>query len=289
MSNRSLGIVSFVIHLWLVNANDIYAKYLEQELPFLQVSFFLFFFSFVTIVPVALFQGMGTFRTQTTGFHFLRSAVLFAATLCWYWGLETVQITAATVISFSITLFLLPLASLILKEKVGIKRVVATMIGFIGVLIVVGPFTPSFDPMVSIMLLGAFFYALLEIMNKKHLETESIVTMILYASLFASLLTLGPAISVWKTPSSMHMIGLFVIGLMFNIVLFFLLKALSLEDASFLAPFMYLEIVFSVVMGYAVFGETPHVTTIIGGIVIVGGTLYIMVADRRETMKAVSR
>jgi S-adenosylmethionine uptake transporter len=262
-------------------------KYLEQELHFFQVTFFLFAFSFITVLPAVLYKGLVVVRSKSIGFHLVRSVILMAATLCWYWGLGSVGVSTATVISFAISLFLLPLAFFFLKEAVNPDRVAATFIGFIGVLVVVGPLSPSFDPMTVVMLLGAFFYALLEIVNKRHLETEPIITMIFYSSLFASAMSVPAALAYWTDPSFFQLLGLACIGIIFNAILFFLLKALSLEDASFLAPLMYLEIVFSVIMGYLVFGEIPGRATLGGGFIIVAGSLYLIWGDRRNGQRPV--
>jgi S-adenosylmethionine uptake transporter len=103
----------------------------------------------------------------------------------WCHGLDVSQLNVACLINFTTPIFTLLLASLILKEKIGRTRIIATLVGFLGVAVVLNPQTSSFSvSAASLFLLSAIFFAMLDILNKMLVTKEHAVISLFYTGFF---------------------------------------------------------------------------------------------------------
>jgi S-adenosylmethionine uptake transporter len=119
-------------------------------------------------------------------------------------------------------------------------------------------------------------FATLDVINKKFVTNESTISMLFYSNIFTMLLSAVPAIYVW-VPIDWYDIGVFVIlGVVANLILYCLLKGFALVDASALAPYRYVELLFSVSLGYIFFREVPDSHIVYGAAVIILATLLVL-------------
>ena len=266
---------SFCMLAFAINTlNDVLAKSLGMDLHPVEVTFLRFLLSAVILLPLGFWKGWGLFRTQRPLLHGARGVLLFCGIGLWCHGLGHVPISLATTINFTIPLFTLLLARIFLKEHIGRARFLVTLGGFLGVLFVLHP-EGDFDPAAISLLLASLLFAMLDILNKRFVVQESMVAMLFWGSVATALLGAFPATAVWATPS-LPALGLFcLLGLGANGILFFLLKGFALADASALAPFRYVELVFAVGAGYFFFQETPSLWTLAGAAVIIPSTLFL--------------
>ena len=133
--------------------------------------------------------------------------------------------------------------------QVDATRWIGTLVGFAGVMVVVQPGAATFNPMYLIILLSAFMFASLDILNKVFVGKESFWAMIFYTALFTTLFCAIPAMGVWVAPTQMQLILLALLGGGANALLYALLKSFSMVDASALAPFRYVELIWSAAVG----------------------------------------
>ncbi len=279
--NRFLAIFWFLLSLFFCNTNDVLGKYLGQNLPSIQVTFLRFFFSALVLLPFIFFKGIRVLKTQNAFAHILRGLLIAGAIGFWFAGLGAVPITTATTISFSMPLFTLVLARLFLGEYITWQRSLATLIGFAGVIIVLEPTSLSFNPAALYMLVSAFVFAVLDIINKKYVCTENMLCMLFYPAVVAALVVAAPALKVWATPQVAELRLLMVLSCGSNLVLFCILKSFSQAEASFLAPFRYTELIISALFGIFVFHEWPSQATLIGSVVIILSTLYVALSENK--------
>lgn len=273
ISFRSIG--WFTLSVIVSNLNDVLGKFLGQNLPTIEVTFLRYLLGIVVLIPVIAYFGKKCLFTTRPWMHVIRGALLVGAMAFWFSGLKHVPITLGTIISFAIPLFTLPMAYFFLKEHVGWQRWLGTLVGFAGVLIVIEPSKLSVNPMVLFMLLSAVIFATLDIINKRFVIEETHISMLLYPGIIAALIAAIPAIRVWQSPSLFQWALLLGLGCGSNLILYCILRAFALSDASFLAPFRYTELIFSACFGYFLFREVPTLATVLGGMVIVGSTFYI--------------
>lgn len=116
MNKSVLGIFWFVISLLVSSGNDIITKYLSGNLSVYQVVFIRFMFGTLVLLPF-MFYYKGSFRTKVIGVQFMRGVLLFGGMLLWCKGLTLVKVSTATVINFTIPVFVLILAAIFLKEN----------------------------------------------------------------------------------------------------------------------------------------------------------------------------
>ncbi|GFZ83464.1 S-adenosylmethionine uptake transporter [Rickettsiales bacterium] len=272
INNATKGIAWFVACIFFSDLSDIIAKYLAQDLHFYQITFSKFIFSILTLVPFLPYKQ--TLKTKIVHIHLIRGALLYIATVIWFAGLKFVQLNTAIAIGFSVPLFNILLSFYILKESVQAATLFALITGFAGVIIVVDPQGINAQPAMLIMLLSSIIYAYLDILNKKFSSSESALGMIFYSNLFSAALALIPCLLVWQTPSIKQLVFMFILGLNESLFLYCILKAFTLENLSFLAPFYYIELLTSGLLGYLIFAETPKATSIVGGSIILLGIIF---------------
>lgn len=269
------GIIWFLLSLLISNGNDLVMKFLGQNLHSVEIIFWRFLFGTLSLIPFMLFFGRSSWKSERPFVHIIRGALLFAGITLWCYGLTIVPIATATVLNFSIPLFTLVLAYFFLRENIGWPRLVATVIGFFGVLTVLGPTTLGFQVTNLVLVFAALMFAMLDIINKKFVVKETMLGMLFYSALVTTLLSAIPTYYVWHTPTLQQLGVLAALGIGANLLLYCLLKAFSLMDASALAPFRYFELVLSVVFGFLIFEELPGWGTALGTLIIVPSTFFV--------------
>jgi S-adenosylmethionine uptake transporter len=286
IKNYLLGLTWFILHLFCSTTNDIISKYVSSSLHSFEVCFFRFFFSALGLVPFILYQGFGSIKSRNLLIHFVRGTLLFFGITAWTYGLSLTHVSTATVISFSIPIFTLVIASFFLEEDILWQRWLVTIIGFIGIVITLRPDASDFDPKVLIFVVAAMGFATLDIINKKFIVQESIISMMFYSSVFTAILSLVPAIYYWQTPTWHDLLLLFILGAVSaNLILFFILRAFALLDATAIAPYRYLELIISATASYLVFGDLPPKTTLYGALILIPSTLFVIYSENTRALK----
>lgn len=269
--------------------NDIITKFIGTRLDGLEVSFFRFFFSMLTVLPFMLRQGTGAFKAVSPFNHWLRAIFGVGAIALYIYAIITLPLAKVIVFSFTQPIFFMPLALLFLKEKVTINRWIAAIVGFMGIMVMINPGSDPFNFLVLIPMGAAFLFASLDLLAKKMISNESTLTLLFYFALgttVAGAMALGFCVLhgsvIWHTPTLEELLLLFCLGAGANLIQVCLFKAFSATDASSLVPFRYTELVFAVLFGYWFFQELPTVQTWIGAAIIIGSTLYMSYAEMRK-------
>jgi S-adenosylmethionine uptake transporter len=258
--------------------NDVLFKMLGQRIPATEITFLRFLFGTLSLgLMIKIFNI--PLKTKHLGVHFLRGTLLFGGMTVWGLGLNVVPLTDAIVINFTIPIFTLILARLVLKERFDIQRWLATFLGFIGVLIVTRPTEADFNPQCLILLASAALFSCCDILNKFYVTKESMIAMLFYTALFTAIIGAIPAGLEWITPSLKELILTMLLGLGANVILFFILKAFEHVDASATAPLRYVELILSACSGYIIFGEIPKLSTWVGAFLIIPATIGLVLHE----------
>jgi drug/metabolite transporter (DMT)-like permease len=178
------------------------------------------------------------------------------------------------------------LGAVFLKETVRLYRWSAVGVGIIGVAIIVWPRLTVFSggggeavalATGAIASLVSCVFGAFATMHIRHLvQTERSATIVLYFSItctIAGLLTL-PFGWVWPTPT--EAVTLIIAGIMGGIGQILLTEAYRHADVSVVAPFEYISLIFSIIVGYIFFKVVPTSTMLIGGVIVVGAGLFII-------------
>ena len=123
-----------------------FVKFAAREVSPFEITFFRCFFGLLVLAPVIAWHGIGSLRTRHLGMHAWRGILGATAMGCAYFGLSRMPLAAYNALSFSKPLFAIVLAVFILHETVRWRRWAATVVGFLGVMVMMRPGTEAFDP-----------------------------------------------------------------------------------------------------------------------------------------------
>ena len=189
-----------------------------------------------------------------------------------------------TTISFTCPIFVLIFAYVFLGEKSCWKRITSVAIGFIGVIIIAcfekREFNQAnnflfFHSGVMVLVFSAVLFAMSDILNKKMVSSEGILSLLFYFYLGTAIISFIPAICFWKTVGVQELFYLFLLGLGGVLILYCILKAANATEISAIAPYKYVELVFSIIVSYVVFREVVSLSTIIGATLIIPSAVFI--------------
>jgi drug/metabolite transporter (DMT)-like permease len=272
------GIGLMVLAIGLFTVMDTIGKGLSARYPVPQVVWARYFFQFGWMLLLIPRLGMiGLVRTTRLGMNLVRGLLLAVATLFMFAAISFVPLADAYTITFIapllVTIFSIPL----LGERVGWRRWSAVGAGFVGVLIVIRPGVGMPHWALALPLVTALGFALYQILTRKVAGTpgETSVAMLFYLASVGAVLTTALVPFFWRTVAPFDWLPMAAMGLLGGIGHLLLIRALTIAPASLLAPFVYTQIVWGVVLGYLVFGDVPNVWMLVGGAVIVASGLFV--------------
>ena len=276
-NNFSIGVFWSLIACLMSAFNDMLSKAMGLSLGGGETLFFRFFFGTLAFIPFILLKKDEVLKTPHAKIHALRGGLFALAMIPWSYGLIDLPLPLVTTISFSTPLFVVVLAGLFLKENVGLPRIIATALGFIGIMVSSGFSMAGANHFVTLLALSAtVLFAALDIINKRLLNIqEGLLPLMFYSSFFAALFTLPLLFFQWTTPSLYEIGALAILGICANALLWCLLKAFEAYEISALQPFRYFEFLFSCVLSIYFFSEWPTSYIIFGFFCIVPATLYL--------------
>ncbi len=248
---------------------------LAPEMHSTQITFVRCVLGFFFILPFVYSHGMAELSTRHWRLHLARGLLGAVGINLGYYSLTIMPLATATVLFFTAPLFVTVLAGWMLGEYVGWRRWTATVAGFLGTFVVVGYRPGGFQLEMLVAVVSSLAFALALVLGKRLTMTERTSTIMFYFAALTSLLSLGPAMVTWTPPSPSQMALLLVVAVFASARTFFDLRGYKASEASFVAPFQYLRIIFMGVAGYCLFAELPERGALAGAAVIILSTLYI--------------
>jgi drug/metabolite transporter (DMT)-like permease len=254
-------------------------KMLAEQLDIWQIVFLRFTLIGLIILPFALRKG--AIRTRRPWAHIGRSAVGLIGFTSMVYAVSHAPLATVTSIAFTRVIFTVILAILIFKETVGWRRWTAVTIGFLGVLVMIRPGAAPLDIALLGALLNAVAIAGVIVFLKLLSRTEQPETLVLYFSLFGSVVMLVPAILVWRWPDLWGWGLVLFVAAAGALAQSCNVRGWALGEASAMAPLGYFQLVFAGLFGFFVFLEIPDIYTYAGAAIIVASTLYITIREAR--------
>ncbi|MCB1745219.1 MAG: DMT family transporter [Gammaproteobacteria bacterium] len=238
------------------------------------------------MAPALYRAGRMVFVTQRFHAHLLRSGLGMAGMVCFFLTITHVELTLATALGFSRVLFVTILAVLLLGEVVRWRRTLATVVGFLGVLICIQPGAESFNPWAVVGVLAALFGAGVTTAVKRLTDTEAPLTIVLWTYVLMGAMATLPALYTWLTPTPVELALIALMGASSALAQTCTVMALKVGEASAVTPFDYTRLPWAALLGFYVFGELPTLHTWLGAAVIMGSTLYIAMREARLRAEA---
>ncbi|MDA1082475.1 MAG: DMT family transporter [Gemmatimonadetes bacterium] len=259
-------------------------KHVSRELPVAVVFLFRMAFAIPLVLPWVAWDGFKILHTRRLKSHFARGTVGALSMWCWVFGVKYLPLTTFTAISFTRPLWTTLTAWLVLREVVGRRRGMLTLVGFAGVVMVV---RPALDAQLAVLvaLLGGAVSSLTLVQVKQLATTEPAARIVFYFSLFGTLYALPFAIMAWTTPSLPQLGWLALAAIAAASAQYCVARAAALGDATLITPVDFMQLPFAAIVGFALFSELPNLLTIAGSVVIVSVVFAIVHVERRRRMR----
>jgi drug/metabolite transporter (DMT)-like permease len=278
------GIAWMGLAMSCIGIVDGIAKYLAQTLNGVQVAWSYFGAMLVNLVIVVLATGArrslvalsDLLRTRRLALQLSRAGCLVLSLSCLFFSLSYLELAEATIVSFTSPLFIVALAGPVLSEQVTWQRWLAVCLGLLGAVIVLRPGTGVFQWAALLPLAGAVFFAFFHIITRIIGTADPPLTTLFYTICGGTLMLSAAMPAVWSPMTGLEVGIAFLSGSVGLLAHGALVRALSLADASALAPMNYVRLVWAVGIGYAFFAEIPDPFTVVGGTIIIGSGLYVV-------------
>ena len=257
-------------------------KYLSKEVHIFEIAFFRCALVVFVLAPIIFQQGKSIFITKQPKIQFLRISTNSVAMLCFFYGITSTPLAQLTTLGFTVPIFATILAVIFMGEKIRIRRTSALIIGFIGTIIVMRP-DISIELGAMLIIFSSFLWSVCLIFIKKLTQTDSAITISLYFGIGMIPATFAMAFPVLEMIDIRQFLILVFIAITGTLAQTIMNSALKKGELALLLPFDFLRLIWSVLIGYALFAEEPHITLWIGGVLIIGSTSYI--AWRESSLK----
>jgi drug/metabolite transporter (DMT)-like permease len=256
-------------------------RVIGKDMHPLEITFFRNFYGLLFMAPWLIRVGWGGLRTTRIGAYGLRGIFGLAAMSLWFWAVTMMPLGEAVALSFTAPLFASLAAVMILGERMGVRRSLALVTGFVGALIILRPGLITISIPAMLVITSSVFIACAVTMVKILARTESTSAIVTWMGLYLTPMSLIPALFVWRMPSLEETGILIAIGGLATLGQIGMTRAYAATDVTIALPFDYARLPFAAVIGFIAFAETPDVWTWLGAFVIAGATVYIAHRESR--------
>lgn len=266
-------------------------KYLGDAIPTGQTIFVRGLISCVVLALIAWrVGGLHILKTQNLRSHALRSLAGTASMFCWLTALTVVPLAEFTAISFTAPMFLTVFAMLFLREPIHAYRWTALAMGFVGVLITVGPQLTFGGNSVGVAIaFGAAMFSALAMLFLRSMSGsggEHAITITFYFSATTMVCGAATAVAGWPMPTPEQWLFIALVGVFGVFGQLLLTLSYRYAEVSTIAPLDYTNLLLAVGFGYYLFGEVPHWSMWIGAPLVIASGLIILWREYRRYAEA---
>jgi drug/metabolite transporter (DMT)-like permease len=280
-----LGIACKVVAAALFAVMFAAIRWLGPYFPVGEIVFFRSTLGMAVIVVAALITGgPALLLTKRIDSHALRSLAGTISMFCNFAAYIYLPLADATAIGFAAPLFVVMLAAFMLGERVHIYRWSAVTLGFVGVVIIAGPeagMTRAAAAGAGFALAGAALSALAMIFLRRMSAHEHSITIAFYFMVTSAAVSLFTIPFGWNWPTLGEAGVLMATGLSGGVGQLFLSYSYRYSEASVLAPFDYIAMIWAVMLGYFLFDELPTAQVWIGAAIVIAAGLLILWRERQ--------
>ena len=275
--SRGLGIALVLGSSFIFALGDAASKMMVATLPPLEVQWIRAVIVALIAVPIAYWRkGKAAFVTTHPGTQLVRGAAVWISSLLYITGLSYLPLADTTAINFIWPILITVFSVFMLGEKVGIRRAIATLVGFVGMLIIIRPGSSAFQITALLPIGAAILWAFGSVMTRGMMTTEPPETTMVWSSL-VMLVGTTLLLPFYFVMPGWREIGLGLwIGLSAAVGHTMVIVAFGRARASVLAPFAYVQLVWEASTGYLLFGTVPDRWIVAGAAIIVASGLYTL-------------
>ncbi|MCR5878068.1 DMT family transporter [Phenylobacterium sp. J367] len=264
-------------------------KFLGDDYPAALQTFYRQAAGLVVLAPIIIRHRGAAFATHRPGILIFRALAGTIGMILSFYAFQKMPLADANALSFTRTLWLVPLAALVVREKVGPLRIGAAVFGFIGVVVMIRPSVGG-DFAIGLpalaMLASAFLFAFTVTGMKVLTRDHSTTVILVWSAVLGFVLSIPGAIFTWRLPTLPDFLLLAAMGAIATANQACYIKGMSLGDAGAMAPIDYTRLVFTAAIGFFVFHEVPGAWTLAGAAIVVASTLFITLREQQLARSA---
>ncbi|MGY3698407.1 drug/metabolite transporter (DMT)-like permease [Bradyrhizobium sp. USDA 3240] len=229
---------------------------------------------FVMLYPlIHINGGFSIVKTARVHVHIARNLIHFCAQLGWFYALTLIPIGQVVAIEFTMPIWTAILAAGFLGERMTSWKIVAIVLGMVGVIVIVRPATGAINPGQLIALGAAMGFGVSIVVVKSLTRTEQALTIIFWMLVVQSLASIGPALYVWTWPPLSTWGWLAVIAFCGTFSHYCMARALLHADATVVIPMDFVRVPLTAIVGWLIYAEQLDAYTVLGAAMILAGNL----------------
>ncbi len=301
-NNNPKGILFILTGMALFSIQDSLIKYIFEDTALYELYFGR---TLTALILLALYLKITSQKLVMKTYYPLLTTV---RVICFFFGfsffyisLTYMSLAMANALFFSSPFFISILAIVFLGEKVGIRRWLAIIVGFLGVYIVLNPNFENFDYTKLAPVACALFYAISMTITKITSDKDSVYSQMFHLYIGAigiSIIffiftgkgqfntfsdpTLQFILREWFTNPTFSWPFIIIMGLVASLSFYFVFSAYSIASPSVVSLFEYSLIIWAIIIGYLLFNDIPTARTFIGVALIIGAGVYIYIREKAK-------
>ncbi len=288
LTRNQLGVLYGIASVACFAMMDASVKWLDM-FPVGQVLFSRFFFGLIPILMLVPRSEFKTFyKTSRPKLHAFRAITGTLAIIALFIALREIPLADVVSLTFGGPIFVTLGSIFFLSEKVGIKRWLAVLIGFFGMLLIVKPAYEELNIYYIFPIIFCIFFACVALSIRSLSSTEPNYRIALYFSLLSMIVGLFTLPFGWVMPNTFEFFLLIFTGLVGSVANILLTVSLRFAEASLVTPTKYLNLVFAILLGYFIWSEIPKLLTLVGAGLIIVSSVIIFMRESELKKKVVS-
>lgn len=287
--NNLLGIAFMLAYTVFISITEIFFRLQAEHFSRGQIIFLLNAFALVFLLPKVVVHKHYKTSLKHIPIYFVMGFIIFCGHLALIHAYANMIFANVTAITLTYPLFGTLFAVVFLKERIGILRIIALIIGFVGALIIVNPISTHFSIYALATLYAAIAWGLFDIILKVVGRRDGPITQLFYTLFCTVFFASAPALLDWHT-LSLKDIGLFILfgGVMFG-EMGCAMAAVNYADVSIVTPFYFCTMIFAFIISYVFFNEPIRNNVVIGIILIIASSLFIIYRERIAKKRAAKK
>ena len=260
-----------------------FVRYLSDTYTTFEIAFFRQAFGIVVVSFWVWRVGFGALKTRVLHLHFLRAMLAYGALVASYHAVRYISIADTQALQFTLPFFTFIFAVWVLNETIRTHRVIATIIGFAGALIIIRPGFIDANFGMLIALGASALFAGSDVTNRYLSGRDTVGAILFYGFVIQFPVGLAFSIADWKTPSLAELPLILAFAASAVAAHWCLTRSFAAAEASLVSPVLFLRLPFVALIGFVFFGQITDIWTWIGAAIMIASTVYSTRIDARAT------